>query len=155
MAKSVDVSAISKQVAARLRAQFKQHQKLVDELERLRDALGRLEGEVRAHAHVGRGGPGRAEPAKRAAQPNSTAAPARAASPKPVGKAKGQRAPRGQNKAKILDVLTGGPMTAGEIADRTGIAATTASTMLSRMVKAGELAKAERGYALPQRDASR
>jgi predicted Rossmann fold nucleotide-binding protein DprA/Smf involved in DNA uptake len=59
------------------------------------------------------------------------------------------RAPRGQNKAKVLDALKDGPMTASEIAKVTGIGTGTASTMLTKMAKSGELAKAERGYRLP------
>jgi len=50
----------------------------------------------------------------------------------------------------VLDALTNGPMTASEIAKATGIGTGTASTMLSKMAKSGELAKAERGYQLPQ-----
>ena len=56
----------------------------------------------------------------------------------------------GQNKAKVLDALKNGPMTASEIAKATGIASGTASTMLTKMAKSGELTKAERGYKLPQ-----
>jgi hypothetical protein len=41
-------------------------------------------------------------------------------------------------------------MTASEIAKVTGIGTGTASTMLSKMAKSGELAKAQRGYELPQ-----
>ena len=41
-------------------------------------------------------------------------------------------------------------MTASEIAKVTGIATATVSTMLTKMAKTGELAKAERGYKLPQ-----
>jgi predicted Rossmann fold nucleotide-binding protein DprA/Smf involved in DNA uptake len=59
------------------------------------------------------------------------------------------RAPRGQNKAKVLDALKDGPMTASEIAQRTGIATGTVSTLLTKMAKASELAKAQRGYRLP------
>ena len=40
-------------------------------------------------------------------------------------------------------------MTASEIARLTGISASTASTTLTKMAKAGELTKAERGYRLP------
>jgi DNA-binding IclR family transcriptional regulator len=60
------------------------------------------------------------------------------------------RAPRGQNKAKVLDALKDGPMTASEIAKVTGIGTGTVSTMLTKMAKSGELAKAERGYRLPK-----
>ena len=41
-------------------------------------------------------------------------------------------------------------MTASEIAKATGIATATVSTMLTKMVKTGELTKAQRGYRLPQ-----
>jgi DNA-binding transcriptional regulator GbsR (MarR family) len=40
-------------------------------------------------------------------------------------------------------------MTASEIARLTGISAGTVSTTLTKMAKAGELTKAERGYRLP------
>jgi predicted Rossmann fold nucleotide-binding protein DprA/Smf involved in DNA uptake len=122
-----DVSVIAQQVKARIKHiedQLKQHHKLTDELERLRDALSRLEGEARSRVSTGRRG---RKPAR---------APA--------------RAPRGQNKAKVLDALKDGPMTASEIAKATGIGTGTVSTMLTKMAKSGELAKAERGYKLPQ-----
>ena len=60
------------------------------------------------------------------------------------------RAPRGQNKAKILDALKDGPKTASEISKQTGISTGTTSTTLTKMAKAGEIVKAERGYALPR-----
>jgi predicted Rossmann fold nucleotide-binding protein DprA/Smf involved in DNA uptake len=47
------------------------------------------------------------------------------------------RAPRGQNKAKVLDALKDGPMTASEIAKATGIATGTVSTMLTKLVRTG------------------
>ena len=50
----------------------------------------------------------------------------------------------------MLDALTDGPMTASEISKATGIPSGTASTLLSKMAKSGELAKAERGYKLPR-----
>ena len=40
-------------------------------------------------------------------------------------------------------------MTASEIAKTTGISTATVSTTLTKMAKAGELAKPERGYTLP------
>jgi predicted Rossmann fold nucleotide-binding protein DprA/Smf involved in DNA uptake len=110
------------------------------ELERLRDALTRLEGgrdrawarpAATASPHQGPPAAPRAPPA---AKPASVPA----------------RAPRGQNKAKVLDALKDGPMTASEIAKATGIATGTVSTLLTKLVKSGELAKADRGYTLPQ-----
>lgn len=138
-----DVSAIAQQVKARIKHiedQLRQHQKLTEELERLRDALGRLEGQARSRVRrEGRGG-------KPTAAPAGSATKARAA--KPAGTP--ARAPRGQNKAKVLQALKDGPMTASEIAKVTGIGTGTVSTLLTKMAKSGELTKAKRGYALPQ-----
>lgn len=61
----------------------------------------------------------------------------------------GARAPRGQNKATILASLKSGPKTASEIAKETGIGTGTVSSTLSKMAAAGEVAKADRGYGLP------
>lgn len=135
-----DASAIAQQVKARIRQiedQLKQHERLSNELERLRDALARLEGAARSRVRGRR----RASAAKPADAPKraSSAKRARAAA----------RAPRDQNKAKVLDALKDGPMTASEIAKATGIGTGTASSMLSKMAKSGELVKAERGYKLP------
>jgi len=151
-----DVSAIVQQVKARIKQiedQLKQHHKLTDELERLRDALSRLEGEARSRVSAARRGrrPA-AEPAgsttrtRAAAKPSGSATRTRAAKPA----SSPARAPRGQNKAKVLDALKDGPMTATEVAKVTGIGTGTVSTMLNKMAKSGELAKAERGYRLPQ-----
>jgi DNA-binding IclR family transcriptional regulator len=133
-----DVSAIVKQVKARIKQiedQLGQHEKLTDELGRLREALRRLEGEARS----------RVSAARRRRTPATDRA---AGAAKPAGTR--TRAPRGQNKARVLEALKDGPMTASEIAEVTGIATGTVSTLLSRMAKSGELAKAERGYTLPQ-----
>lgn len=144
-----DVSAIAQQVKARIKQiedQLKQQHMLSDELERLRDALGRLEGAARSRVGAG---PRRGRPASQPAgrtQRARTARPATTAEPSSAR----PRAPRGQNKAKVLEALKEGPMTASEIAKATGISAGTVSTMLTKMAKTGELAKAERGYKLPQ-----
>ena len=58
------------------------------------------------------------------------------------------RAPRGQNKAMILASLKSGPKTASEISKETGIATGTVGSALSKMATAGEVRKADRGYAL-------
>jgi predicted Rossmann fold nucleotide-binding protein DprA/Smf involved in DNA uptake len=138
-----DVSAIAQQVKARIKhieEQLKQHHKLTDELERLRGALTRLEGEARSRVSSGR------RNRKPTAKPARSATRTRAAKPASAP----ARAPRGQNKAKVLAALKDGPMTASEIATATGIGTGTVSTMLTKMAKSGELAKAERGYKLPQ-----
>jgi len=138
-----DVSAIAQQVKARIKhieEQLKLHDKLTDELERLRGALSRLEGEARSRVTTARRG------RKPAAKPAGSATRTRAAKPTSAP----ARAPRGQNKAKVLDALKDGPMTASEVAKATGIGTGTVSTMLTKMAKSGELGKAERGYKLPQ-----
>jgi Fic family protein len=133
-----DVSAIAKQVKARIKHiedQLRQHERLTNELERLRDALTRLEGAARSRVSASR------RPAKPADGRQRARAAKRASAP--------ARAPRGQNKAKVLEALRGGPMTASEIAQVTGIGTGTVSTMLTKLAKSGELVKAERGYKLP------
>ena len=50
----------------------------------------------------------------------------------------------------MLEALKRGPMTASEISKTTGIASGTASTLLTRLAKTGEVTKAERGYRLPE-----
>ena len=59
------------------------------------------------------------------------------------------RAPRGQNKAKILASLKAGPKTASEIAKETGIGTGTVGSTLGKMATTGEVRKADRGYGLP------
>jgi CRP-like cAMP-binding protein len=133
-----DVSAIAGQVKARIKHiedQLRQHERLSNELERLRDALTRLEGAARSRVSASR------RPAKPAERAKPASAAKRPSAP--------VRAPRGQNKAKVLEALKGGPMTASEIAKVTGIATGTVSTLLTQMAKSGELVKAERGYKLP------
>jgi CRP-like cAMP-binding protein len=135
-----DVSAIAKQVKARIKHiedQLRQHERLTNELERLRDALTRLEGVARSRVSDSR-----RPAAKPAERSNRASAPKRASA--------SARAPRGQNRAKVLEALNGdGPMTASEIAKATGIGTGTVSTLLTKMAKSGELVKAERGYKLP------
>jgi DNA-binding IclR family transcriptional regulator len=49
----------------------------------------------------------------------------------------------------VLEALKRGPMTASEISKTTGIATGTASTLLTKLAKSGEVIKAEHGYKLP------
>jgi len=141
MPRGPDVGVIVDQVKARLKQiedQLSQHPRLADELERVRDVVKDLERAV--VARVSGGHPPAAKPTERAKRPRAAR---RATAP--------ARAPRGQNKAKILGALKGrGPMTASEIAKVTGIAVATVSTTLTKMAKTGELVKAERGYTLPR-----
>lgn len=66
----------------------------------------------------------------------------------PAATGKG-RAPRGANKAQILQSLQGGPKTASQVAKETGIGTGTVGSTLSKLLTAGEVVKADRGYALP------
>jgi CRP-like cAMP-binding protein len=165
MSPGVDVSAIVEQVKARIKqveGELAKHERLSDELERLRDALGRLEGAVRAQVR-GRSDGGRPAASATRARPGG-AARSRGGGSRPTARSArrthptgGQRAstparaPRGQNKAKVLEALKAGPMTASEIAKATGIPTGTASTLLTKLSKTGEVVKAERGYRLPDR----
>jgi DNA-binding transcriptional ArsR family regulator len=60
-----------------------------------------------------------------------------------------RRTARGATKASVLAALAGGEaMTAGQVADKTGLARATVSTTLSKLAQSGEAQKAERGYRL-------
>ena len=138
----LEVSDIARSIKGRIREveeQLKDHKALSDELERLKRALGRLEGEVRARVD------GRRRRQRPVTQRTTPAAP-KDTSPAPSTNA---RAPRGENKKKILAALKGGPKTASEIANETGIKAGTVGASLTKLAKAGEVVKADRGYALP------
>ena len=55
----------------------------------------------------------------------------------------------GATKAAVLAALAhGSAMTAGEVANATGLGRATVSTTLSNLSKAGELTKAARGYVI-------
>jgi DNA-binding transcriptional ArsR family regulator len=70
----------------------------------------------------------------------------RSAKTKSATRASGHAAP-GATKTAVIAALAGGQaMTAGEIATATGLGAATVSTTLSRLAKAGEITKANRGY---------
>jgi len=145
------VGAIVEQIKARIghiEEQVKRHRDLSDELERLRDALGRLEGGVGARVR------GRRTPAKASSQRTTVATTSAPAAKVSAAVSRPKRAaapaPRGQTRAKILEALKDGPKTAGEIAAATGIGRGTASTTLTKLAKSGELVKAERGYKLPE-----
>ena len=139
----VEVSDIARSIKGRIREveeQLKDHKALSDELERLKGALGRLEGEVRSRVD-GRRRRGRPVTQRPTVAAPEAAAPARSAT---------ARAPRGENKKKILAALKDGPKTASEIATETGIKAGTVGASLSKLAKTGEGVKADRGYGLPK-----
>ena len=138
----LEVSDIARSIKGRIREveeQLKDHKALSDELERLKGALSRLEGGVRARVDATRRRQRPVTQRTTAAAPKDTS-PASATA----------RAPRGENKKKILAALEGGPKTASEIANETGIKASTVSASLSKLAKAGEVVKADRCYGLPK-----
>jgi CRP-like cAMP-binding protein len=107
---------------------------LLAEADKLRRALSALDPRERSRApDPQRSTPTATTPA--ATRIPATSAPARAAS--------------GETKAKVISALSGnGALTAGEVANATGLGRQTVSTTLSKLAKSGEISKAERGYRL-------
>ena len=139
----LEVSDIVRSIKGSIREveeQLKDHKALSDELERLKGALSRLEGGVRS----------RVDGRRRRQRPVTQRATAPAPKDTLPARSADARAPRGENKKKILAALNGGPKTASEIANETGIKASTISASLSKLAKAGDVVRADRGYALPK-----
>ena len=151
MAQVPDVRTIVEQIKVRIadiEKQLKERRDLSEELDRLRGALGRLEGDVAARVR------GRRAPAKSSSSPRRTAGAKRstAATAAPAAEKPGRVravAPRGQTRAKVLEALKDGPKTAGDISATTGVPRASASTTLNKLAKTGDVVKAERGYKLP------
>ena len=138
----------------RLREQI-QHRldQLTGEADRLRKALAALD--PRSSPQPARQAPAAKTPTRKRAQatkpkpevPAANSAPARRTR-RPATRAPRRTAP-GATKATVLAALAGGDaMTAGQVADKTGLARGTVSTTLSKLAQSGELQKAERGYQL-------
>jgi DNA-binding transcriptional ArsR family regulator len=141
-------------VIDRIRQQIQQRlDQIVGEAEKLRKALAALD--PRSPATPPRKTPTRATPARtrgRAATPKPTA-PAKDGASAPRRSQPAASSPRrtapGATKASVLAALAGGEaMTAGQVAEKTGLARGTVSTTLSKLAKSGEVQKAERGYRL-------
>ncbi len=65
-------------------------------------------------------------------------------------RARSSRGASGSTKGAVLGALSSGDaMTAADVAKATGLGRASVSTTLSRLAKAGEVTKAERGYRLP------
>jgi DNA-binding transcriptional ArsR family regulator len=131
-------------VIDRLREQIQQRlDQLAGEGDRLRKALAALDPRSSK------------APARKPAQapaPKSKASATKSAPARPASQARA-RSPRrtapGETKASVLAALAGGEaLTAGQVADKTGLARATVSTTLSKLAKNGEVQKAERGYRL-------
>ncbi len=118
---------------------------LLSEVDKLRHALAALASRD--------GGTAVSTPPTVASKPAKAPARKPASSPasRPASKsANGTRTAPGATKAAIIAALASAsnPMTAGEIADATGLGRATISTTLSRLAKSGEVSKADRGYAV-------
>jgi hypothetical protein len=141
-------------VIDRLRDQIQQRlDQLVGEADRLRKALAALDPRSPS-APTSQAAPRtasarkRAQPAAaRSKTPRTSSAPARRTS-RPTAPSPGRTAP-GATKASVLAALAGGQaLTAGQVADKTGLVRGTVSTTLSNLAKSGEVQKAPRGYRL-------
>jgi CRP-like cAMP-binding protein len=140
-----------KPVIDRLREQIQERlDQLVGEADRLRKALAALDPRASARKPPAAKAPARkrAPAAKPEPEvPAAKSAPARRTRQRAAGSPR--RTAPGATKASVLAALAGGEaMTAGQVADKTGLARGTASTTLSKLAKSGEVQKAERGYRL-------
>jgi DNA-binding transcriptional ArsR family regulator len=146
-------------VIDRLREQIQQRlDQLAGEADRLRKALGALDprsSTTPTRRPPARKPPSRKPPARTRARAAATkpAAPATKSAPARRTTEAAARSPRrtapGATKASVLAALAGGEaMTAGQVAEKTGLARGTVSTTLSKLAKSGEVQKAERGYRL-------
>jgi DNA-binding transcriptional ArsR family regulator len=125
---------------------------LAGEAERVRKALAALD--PRSSSAPARKAAAPTTPGRR--RPRATAAGSKASgvtrararrTTKPPDSA--QRTAPGATKAAVLTALAGGTeMTAGQVADKSGLPRPTVSTTLSRLAKNGEVQKAPRGYRL-------
>jgi DNA-binding transcriptional ArsR family regulator len=141
-------------VIDRLREQIQQRlEQLGGEADRLRKALAALDPRSSSAPTPEAVSP--TAPARKRAQAPATGsqasatkrAAARRTSPPPA-RSPGRTAP-GATKAAVLTALAGGSdMTAGQVADKSGLPRATVSTTLSRLAKNGEVQKAQRGYRL-------
>jgi hypothetical protein len=138
-----------KDVIDHLRDQIQQRlDQLVGEADRLRKVLAALDPRSSK-------APARTPRARKPAQSTATNPAASATKRKrtrrtsqPAARFPRRTAP-GATKDSVLAALAGGEaMTAGQVADKTGLARRTVSTTLSKLAKNGEVQKAERGYRL-------
>jgi CRP-like cAMP-binding protein len=136
-------------VIDRLREQIQQRlDQLGGEADRLRKALAALDPRSSK-------APARRPPARKPAQPSASRPAAPATKPAPAQPASQPATPSprrtapGATKASVLAALASGEaMTAGQVAEKTGLARGTVSTTLSRLARSGEVEKAQRGYRL-------
>jgi CRP-like cAMP-binding protein len=124
---------------------------LLGEVDRLRKALTALG----SHSSDSSSASGKAAVTKSrsrtaTANPSRTRATATKAKSSSSTASRNRRAASGGTKSAVLAALAGGKaMTAGEVANATGLGRASVSTTLSKLAKSGEVTKAERGYRLP------
>jgi CRP-like cAMP-binding protein len=142
------------EVIDRLREQIHYRlDQLAGEADRLRKALAALDPRS-SSAPTAREAPARAAPARRRATAAPSKPKARPVKSEPVRRTRqpAARSPRrtapGATKASVLVALGSEAMTAGQVADKTGLARATVATTLSKLAQSGEVRKAERGYRL-------
>ena len=133
----------------RLREQIQQRlDQVISEVERLRNALAALDprsssAPTRRTSAGSRTRTATVAPQARATKPS----PARPTSP---ASRSARRTAPGATKAAVLAALDGANgLTAGQVAEKTGLGRATVSTTLSKLAKSGEVQKAQRGYRLP------
>lgn len=124
------ITDVVSQLRSRLLEVERQRDSLEREAAQLREALAKLE-EI-------------PEPGANATAPRRKGRAARA--PKKPRRSSNGRAPRGQNRQRILAAIATEAKTAGQIAKETGISRATAATTLTKLVADGAATKAQRGY---------
>jgi DNA-binding transcriptional ArsR family regulator len=132
-------------------------QQLLAEAEKLRHALAALDPRERSVSPTKTTRPKpvapRTSPKASSTKPAPAPASARAGGTAKVAGGPARTAP-GATKAKVLAALSSDQaLTAGDVAKATGLGRQSVSTTLSKLAKAGDVVKAERGYRLP-RDSS-
>lgn len=146
------MSAISdavKQLRTRLAEIEQQIGPLVAEADQIRAAIDKLDNAPAAAAPARRtaargaagGRRGRRSAGRRTAARTTTRAAASTTRSRSNG-----RAPRGQNRTRILEAIKGEAKTAGQVAKETGIGRGTVATTLTKLVADGAARKAPRGY---------
>jgi len=122
---------------------------LLAEADKLRHALAALDPRDRStpKSRTARSQP----PANTPDAPQPTAARTRVRTASTAnGANRSTRTARGETRAKVLAALSSDrALTAGEVANATGLARGTVSTTLSKLSKTGDVVKADRGYRLP------
>ena len=125
---------------------------LLAEAAKLRHALTALDPRERPapDAKTAKMKPGAKRPARKATPTKPSSVLSRTRADTANGASPPARTAPGETKAKVLAALSSETArTAGEVAAATGLAPASVSTTLSRLAKAGEVKKAQRGYVLP------